>query len=287
VNAGAGLDSGLLAFLQASQPRVIKLLDPGQGADAQIRAVVPDVFIVGRVYLTNQPSSGDPVAAAQAWFGLVASSISGNPTVDVWEGYNEPGVGSLDEMTWYTQFEVARVQLLASKGVNASIGQFSTGTPDVTNATIVQAFYPAIAAAIKYGGVLALHEYDSPYLWQCFSNATIDGWMMGRYRKLYNQFLIPAGLHIPLVITETGIDNSPCNSPDLGGWQAYCSYWTSAGWGNDCAHDYVSQLAWYDSLLRADDYVMGCTIFCYHCDGFGSYEVEPALPELQAYMNSV
>jgi len=206
--------------------------------------------------------------------------------VDFWEGYNEPGIGSVSDMQWYAAFEIARIGLLASIGRNASIGQFSTGTPDVTNAAIINAWLPAVAAVQRHGGVLAVHEYDSPFLWNCFSNATNDGWMMGRYRKLYSQYLAPAGLVVPLIITETGVDDSPCNnSPNLGGWQAYCGYWQSAGWGSDCEHSYVSQLAWYDGLLRADAWVLGATIFCYGCYGFDSYEVAPALGELQAYMN--
>lgn len=34
--------------------------------------------------------------------------------VDFWEGYNEPGCGSKDDMTWLGQFEAERVRLLAS-----------------------------------------------------------------------------------------------------------------------------------------------------------------------------
>lgn len=207
------------------------------------------------------------------------------------EGYNEPGVGDLASMQWYTAFEVARVGLLAQAGYRASIGQFSTGTPDETNATIINAFLPAIDAAIAAGGILALHEYNSPVLDNCFVNGTGGsesfGWMTGRYRLLYNGWLIPQGKVLPLVVSESGIDNSPCGSPDLGGWLAYCSYWQNNGLPGDCPSQYVSQLAWYDGLLRADAYVIGTTIFCYHCDGFDTYEVETALPDLQAYMNSL
>jgi len=139
------------------------------------------------------------------------------------------------------------------------------GTPDVTTPAIIAAWLPAVAALHRRGaGVMAVHEYDSPYLWNCYSNSSDDGWTMGRYRKLYDEYLAPAGLgNTTLVVTETGVDNSPCPSPNLGGWQAYCGFWQNADWGADCAHSYVSQLAWYDSLLRADDYVLGSTIFCY------------------------
>ena len=48
------------------------------------------------------------------------------------------------------------------QGVKACIGNFATGCPDVTNATIIEAFYPAIKAAKEqYNGILGLHEYSA------------------------------------------------------------------------------------------------------------------------------
>lgn len=87
--------------------------------------------------------------------------------------------------------------------------------------------------------------------------------MTGRYRKLYEQFLLPTDRKIPLVVTETGVDNSPCGgSPNLGGWAAYCSFWAQNGYPGTCEEQYMSQLAWYDAVMRADEYVIGSTVFC-------------------------
>lgn len=86
-------------------------------------------------------------------------------------------------MTWYAQFEVARIGILAQHGLNASIGQFSCGTPDVTNAAIMNAFVPAIDAAIAHGGILGVHEYSSPTLQACFDAGSEEGWFTMRYRK--------------------------------------------------------------------------------------------------------
>jgi hypothetical protein len=58
-----------------------------------------------------------------------------------------------------------------------------TGVPDVTNPAMMNAFNPAIDAALQHGGVLAVHEYASPTMDGCFSNSTQDGWFTGRYRK--------------------------------------------------------------------------------------------------------
>lgn len=282
-----GVDGTMASWIAATQPQVVKLLDPNSGDVAAVKSASPNTIIIGRIYAPTQPMSGDPVAAAQAWIAASLPTIQACSGVDFWEGYNEPPT-DYASLLWYSQFEVARVRgLAAAGGVRAAVGQFSTGTPDVTNATVIAAFLPAIAAAKAANGVLALHEYSSPYMWSCFNNASGSGWLTGRYRMLYEQFLIPANLSLPLVVSENGIDNSPCGSPNTGGWLSYCGFWAAAGYGNDCAATYVSQLAWYDALMRADDYVLGSTLFCYHCSGFDTYEQATALAPLQAYMNAL
>ena len=67
---------------------------------------------------------------------MVEKSVMSNPAVDYWEGYNEPSVGSVEDLQWYAQFEQARIELLASKNLKAVIGCFSLGTPDVTNPAV-------------------------------------------------------------------------------------------------------------------------------------------------------
>jgi hypothetical protein len=279
------------AWVAQVRPRVLKLLDPVQGSDVAARAASPTTLLVGRVWTPAQPVDGDPAAAAAAWFNATLPTIRACPGIDVWEGYNEIDVHTVGLMAWYAAMEAERTRLLASVGARAAIGQFSCGVPDVTTPAIIQAFYPAIDAALAAGGVLGLHEYSSPTMTGCFDAGSGEGWLTGRYRKLYREYLLPTNRSLPLVVSEAGIDNSPCGgSPNLGGWQAYCSWWAAQSpplpGPADCGDQFVFQLAWYDSLLRADAYVVGATLFCYHCDGFPSYEVEPILPALAAYMNS-
>jgi hypothetical protein len=111
---------------------------------------------------------------------------------------------------------------------------FSMGTPN-TNPTAWPAFYPAIDAARANGGILGLHEYGTP-MQQYFDAASGDGWLCGRYRKVYRQFLIPSNRSLPLAITEAGVDGV-----------------APVGWKNHFTSDqYMAQLQWYDSLMRAD-----------------------------------
>ena len=55
--------------------------------------------------------------------------------------------------------------------------------------------------------------------------------------------------------------------------------------------EYLRQLAWYDSVLREDDYVLGATIFQLDTPGseWASYDLAAnnGVPDLIAYMNSV
>jgi hypothetical protein len=283
-----GMSSATQAFLTAAAPRLVKILDPTPSLVQAVRAANPGMVVVCRIYLPAQPQSGDPVAAAQAWWTATSSTILsiGNGCA-YWEGYNEPDVSSGPAVAWMAAFDVARVQILAQNGLLASVGNFAPGTPDVTNATVIQAFFPAIDAAIANRGILGLHEYASPFMWSCFDNSTGEGWLTGRYRMLYDEFLLPTNRSLPLVVSEGGIDAATCGGQAFSGWQTACAYWASNGWGSDCNNAYVTQLSWYDSVLRADDYVLGVTLFQADCPGWDNYDVTPAYPDLTQYMNSL
>lgn len=201
------IDSTFLQWLNNTQPRVLKLLDPPPYSDVLIKNIVPDILLIGRIYTPTQPVDMDPKVAAQLWFNASLPIIQNNTGIDYWEGYNEIYTQDSVTMSWYTAMEIERTILLDSISQKASIGQFSSGCPDVTNSTIINAWLPAIATAIQYKGILGLHEYSSPTMLGCYSNGTNDGWLTVRYRKLYNDYLVPNNLTIPIVISESGIDN--------------------------------------------------------------------------------
>ncbi|MBN1697514.1 MAG: hypothetical protein JW881_08380, partial [Spirochaetales bacterium] len=245
-------------FIQAAQPGFVKVLNE-VGWVKQIKSVSPNTRVIARLFIPNQPAGkewdeADARAQAQLWWNQFGNTILNNPDVDYWEGLNEPGVGSEGAMVWYNAFEVRRVEILAQHGRKACIGNFSQGTPDVTNPAIIQRFYEAIDAAMAHGGILGLHEYDAPSM-------IGDGWHTLRYRKLYNQYLIPTNRVINAVITECGIDGGVIGHG--GGWKDFTN-----------AQDYVEQLKWYDDNLRQDAYVLGATIFCIEMlGGWGSFDI--------------
>jgi hypothetical protein len=200
--------------------------------------------------------------------------------VDYWEGYNEPSVDSVAKMQWLAQFDAERVRILAQNGRKAAIGSFSVGTPQIVTSygardgSYWRAFYPAIDAARANGGILSLHEYSAPSMQSQFESGSGEGWTTGRYRKVYNWFLIPEGRQIPLIITECGIDGGVIGQGQKG-WKSYAT-----------ADQYMSQLKWYDSVLQQDSYVLGATIFALEIYNWQDFDIAPLMPQLTAYVKS-
>ena len=220
-----------------------------------------------------------------------------NPAIKYWEGHNEPVWVDEDGMKWYADFEIERMQQMEKLGLKCVIGNFATGTPPEN---LWPAFLPAVQAALQYGAILGLHEYSCPWMWwmtgryqvedeNCVDPRDpnrIEGWTVLRYRKIYRQFLEPAGLgNVPLAITEFGLDPGvgpgPNDSPG-GAWRNLGGYWRKHK--DDAAFDYkapkypqpadvpqyvndaqfyAEQLEWIDREMRQDPYVLGATIFTF------------------------
>ncbi len=260
-------------FLEQAQPTVIKILDELKPEITQaVKDKSPRTRIVGRIWYDAWQRLGDgsPEDRAQEWWDDVKGTILANPAVDYWEGYNEPVVHHADIMEWYARFEKRRVEILAAHDRKACIGNFSTGMPPV-ELDVWEAFYPAIDAAMAHGGVMGLHEYSARDMDWLFDYGSGEGWLTGRYRKVYRQFLSPTNREIQLVITECGIDGGVLGEPEEinHGWRSYQS-----------PESYFEQLQWYDSLLKADDYVLGATIFSLEIHNWGDFDISGRVSEL-------
>ncbi|MEM5777896.1 MAG: M23 family metallopeptidase, partial [Candidatus Aenigmatarchaeota archaeon] len=101
---------------------------------------------------------------------------------------------------------------------------------------------------------LSLHEYGYKSM-----NGNFGEWV-GRYKKVYEKY----GFNLPLLITETGIDEA--GDPEMSGWRAHTN-----------AEEYMNQLKWYDEIIKQDDYVIGATIFHYGLYDWNSFEIYPDL----------
>lgn len=265
-------------------------LDPTFLAD--VRARSPETLIVGRVMLgqvdlSRADMSAEARRALEAVLPLALDERRAG-LVDAWEGFNEPVPGDEDQVHKLAALEAERVRLLAENGLRAVVGNFGAGQPPLEWWT---AFRPALEAAQAHGGYLGLHEYSAPTMWFNTNRDPLDfradsadeGWLTLRYRKVYRQFLIPWGLRLPLLITECGVDGLVTGRPGPPGkgWKDFAGYWAELGMGQDAAGNYVEQLAWYDSQLQQDDYVLGAAVFAMTAfQGWDSYELQGEAAEI-------
>ena len=282
-------DPAIMEFVRRSQPAVMKAVDD-LGFLAEVKEVSPRTITVGRHGIDGQSYNGDPEEAAQKFVAKYLRIYQLNPAVDYWEGWNEPDP-NYDNMIWYSRFEQERVKQMAKHGFRTAIGGFATGVPELDE---FQLFLPAIDEAIRHGGVLTLHEYSAPDMTYLYGSplpgypAYPDrGSLTFRYRWFYREILEPAGMVIPLIITEAGIDGIIGNrpGPDGLGWVDFQSYWERQGIGKTGVEAFINQLGWYDAGVRQDGYVIGFTVFT--AGGFGyweKYNINSILPELSDYV---
>lgn len=228
----------------------VALLVDDFGSAAEFLQINPHIIILGRIFtqLTAeaQYNSGlDPKIAANQFIELQVEKYALNPIIKVWLGHNEPVWDTLQGMIWYGLFEAERLRLLNELGLRGVVGNFSTGTPDITgfnNTPPLQwweAFKPALVAAKQFNGYLGLHEYWTTNVREGYDDITGEGWNQFRYRKVHRLFLEPNGFgNLPIILTEFGSD-----------FLKYSGY------------DYMADLVWADMELMKDDYLKGVALF--------------------------
>ncbi len=255
----------IMEFIAQVQPAVVVAVgDLGWLAD--VKEVSPSTITLGRFEEKGQYFAGDPVQRAQEFVVARAGRYLANPGVDYWLGWNEPGISSEWQMQWYATFEAERARLMHELGLKVAVGNFSTGTPEPA---LFAAFAPALLAAQEYGGVFALHEYSAPTMLHGVGAAVPGheaesdfGALTLRYRYWYENYLGPANLVVPLVITEAGIDGGVLTGqdPPLGGWRDFDGL-QAEGLATQTLDSYLAEVSWYDDELRRDPYVLGFALF--------------------------
>jgi hypothetical protein len=264
-------DPAILEFVRRAQPVVIKAIGEF-GFLAEAKALSPYTITIGRVddiYIQNY--IGSPEEAAREYVDKHLQTYLINSAVDYWEGWNEPDPPTPDLMRWYTRFEQERVRLMSANGLHSAIGGFPPGVPEMHE---FELFIPAIETAIEHQAILTIHEGDLGtgdlrYLYGSplpgYPAYPDRGSGTFRYRWFYREFLEPANLVIPLVISELDF----------------------AGWDHTNETDFLEQLKWYDQGVRQDGYVMGFTIFTAGASGFSMiWDINHLVPELTDYVIS-
>jgi len=261
-------------LLRTGNVAVIKTLEYDPNFVREIKQISPATVLIARYTPLPTPNLADwsPLEAARQFADLllpIASEPRRLASIDAWEAYNEPVVHNAEQMAGLAAFEAERTRLLAAADVRSCVGNFSTGRPPLE---LWPSFFPALRALQEHGGYLGLHEYSAPYIWfasgshqlQSGGDEGDEGWLTLRYRKVYRDYLQPAGLEVPLVLTEVGVDGQVGNRPGPAGrgWQDFESFWLAEGkMTTTAAGFYVEQLAWYDAELRQDGYVRGAAVF--------------------------
>ncbi len=292
---------GVLDYVAAVQPPVMKGVDD-IGYLKEVKALSPNTTTIGRFVVRQENiGQGDPAQRAIDFVNeMMPKYLANKDWVDYWEGWNEVTYPNYE---WYAVFEATRACEMQKHGLKAAIGGFSTGTPEPWQ---FEAFLPAIEAGIRCGAILTTHEYGAPtmYLWwsqglpESYGQAAVPAYpdrgpLIGRYRFLYYNVLLPRGLRIPLVISETGIDGGAGAGQRPGyssaqGWLGFQDYWGKELGVGDPNQFYVDQLAWYDSMLRQDSFVIGATIFNIGVsETWASFDSSPILPKLAEYALSL
>jgi hypothetical protein len=284
---------GALAFIQqvhdgGSFVALAKALDD-IGYLQEVTNVSPETTRVARRRLPDFEgidASGDPVAKAQSYMAAHMSRWGPDREwVDYWEVLNEADPPSTAGHAWLGDFHIACMDIAEQNGYKLALFSYSTGVPEWWEWEAIVA--TGVFAKAKNGGhILSLHEYSWPnvdlYWGEPLPNedgtwrpAYPDrGSLMGRYRHLYRDFLIPQNQVIPLVITEAGYD--PMVNRDAPGWGEV-----------DWKSKYVSEMAWYDSIMQEDSYVIGCALFTLGpTPTWEDWDYEDLLDELAAYIIS-
>jgi len=263
-------------------PGVEEALDAGPAiavfdTDLGLSAQAPDgTLCIGTISHTSydvqslQKAGMSPEAAAAFWIQQDVDKYLANPRITHWCGSNEPVMTTLEEMAWFSQFEIERIQMLKDLGLFAIIGEWSTGCPPLE---LWPAFVPALRYGADHGALLGLHEYSCPWMWWMTGTYQLDlnedqgdeGWSTLRYRKVQRQILEPNNINIQMVITEAGID--PRSDPKPVGcpsepWTGLGPYWLEHNQEADPEAFYFRQLVWYDEELCKDPYVVGWALFC-------------------------
>jgi len=288
----------IMDLISTGNVTVLKTLEFDPAFLSDVKARSPKTLIVGRgtleqLDLNRQDVLSEARRAVEAVLPLALDERRLG-LVDAWEGFNEPVPGDLDQMRRLAELEAERTRLLADRGLRAVVGNFGAGQPALE---WWPAFRPALEAAQAHNGYLGLHEYSAPTLWFNTNRADLDfgaaredeGWLTLRYRKVYRQFLIPWGLGLPLLITECGVDGLVTDRPGPpgAGWKDFAGYWAELGMGPDAPGNYIEQLAWYDSELQLDEYVLGAAVFAMTAfQDWISYQLEgDAARILQQYLS--
>jgi hypothetical protein len=273
--------SDVLDAIRRIRPSVIKVLDHNVGFCKEIRAIVPDVMLIGRLVITPQEQDefmDDPGGKGQAFAQRILSleankaSVQGRPLFDAWESYNEVLAGHApdDLKRAYDDFQVAFAAPIKQAGFEPIAMNFGTGN------MLGRDFLELFPGTLETYTYLGFHEYDWPDMWrlhrQNIEEKEEEGmWLTLRYRRIMRDVRQVHGDRHKVIVTECGMTQGVIEGEDVGPWHPPTlpphlfqtlkdKLDIQAGVGIS-EERYWQSLVWYNGELMNDDYVLAALLF--------------------------
>jgi hypothetical protein len=252
----------ILDAFKRLKPAVVKVLDPNIDFLTRLRALHPEVFIIGRLVVPlheQERFALDPVGEGRAFADRILrleannTTFQGRPLLDAWESYNEifPESSPPDLMRRYDDFQVAFGQKIQAAGF-APVGMnFATGN------MLGHHFLNYFPGTLETHTYLGFHEYDWPTMWRLHEENIREKneggmWLTLRYRRVMTDVRrVYGGRHIA-IMTECGMTQGVIPGRQDVGWLAQPAV---------AEEDYWRSLMWYNSELMKDDYVKAALLF--------------------------
>jgi len=290
------------------EPRIVKTLDFSVEILKRMKAEIPDLFLIGRLFVFPQDFgqlTGGTIQIAQQRGREMAEKIlreeinqdihhlDGKPLINAWESLNEvfPESASYDTHGLYNEYQIAFGEKMLAEGFEPIAFNFSQG-----NGSGPQ-WLELYSGTLELFNILGFHEYDWPTmdrLHQIGLNGPVelhnhvpgglgqgnDGmWRALRYRRIMNNGIRQKykDKHT-VIITECGMTQGVWGGPslDIGPWAKKVTVPPDIPGGVASSpisvDDYWQSLLWYNQELMQDDYVMGACLFVTGATGKPEWE---------------
>jgi hypothetical protein len=268
----------VLDAIRRLRPRTIKALDHDVDFWKEVRTLLPDVFLIGRVTVPQSVQArfaNDPAGTgrsfAEAILRLEANrtSVQGRLLFDAWESYNEvlPGSAAPDLKRAYDDFQVAFARPIKQAGLEPVAMNFGTG--NMLGEDFL-GFFPGTMATYTS---LGFHEYDWPDMWRLHKENIEEKdeggmWLTLRYRRIMTQVRKVYGNRHKVLITECGMTQGVLGGADVG-WRHpptvpahVLQYLKERNIDPNVTEErYWNSLLWYNGELMKDDYVSAALLY--------------------------
>jgi hypothetical protein len=287
----------VLDAIRRLRPSVIKSVEHDVGFWKQVRALLPDAFLIGRLVVTPSEQDqfvNDPAGIGRAFAERILrleanqTSVQGHRLFDAWESYNEvfSGGESEDKKKRYDDFQVAFAEPIKQDGFEPIAMNWATGN------MLGEDFTKYLVGSLETYTYLGFHEYDWPTMWRIHWQNIMEKdeggmWLALRYRRVMEEVRKAYGDRHTVIITECGMTQGVTGGEDVGPWHIPTISHQQVdeikavmrrlredprfdvkididriAMGQPIPEEiYWESLEWYNGELMLDDYVMAALLF--------------------------